>query len=132
MDGIELHRVEHYGPALGLRRSGFQFHQHVLQGLIGKILVGMLPGIEPCDIASLAAHLGAIHALVDIGEIDGNGRGMRVLGCLLVGTLIYAEHANPGVLDFDGALRTGDPCDCHEYQTHTWNHTVIIKGEEAL
>jgi hypothetical protein len=57
---------------------------------------------------------------------------MLVVGCLLVGTLFYAEHANPGVLDFDGALRAGGHCDCQEYQTRTWNHTVIIKGEEAL
>jgi hypothetical protein len=49
-----------------------------------------------------------------------------------MGSLLDAQHANPGVLDFDGALRAGGHCDCQEYQTRTWNHTVIIKGEEAL
>ena len=117
--GLELDRVELDRPALGLGRSRLQFHQHVLQRLIGKILLGVLACVDPGDVAGLVGDLRAVHALMEIGEINRDGVRMLLLGRLLMGSLLHAQDANPSVVDFDFGLSPGGSSDREDRQTQS-------------
>jgi hypothetical protein len=92
----------------------------------GKIVLGVSTRWEPCDVAGLVVD--------EIGKVHGDGVGMLQLGRLLMGSLLYAQNANPGVVDFYLALRRDGQDDQTQTKTKTQTskHTVIIKGEEAF